>query len=107
MPRAVMRAHAGDGGAGRFVKIGAGWKHAAGVTAQGLLYTWGWGGSAGTHYDAAFSSGGQLGLNHDGDMWEPAMVEGIGTGSGSRGDKRRAIDISCGYNHTVVLVEEP
>ena len=93
-------------------RVSCGWKHAAAVTAEGQLYTWGWGGSAGTHFDDAFSTGGQLGLGNDGDFWEPAMVGGIGAGTTGRsggGDEKkpRAVDVSCGFNHTVVLVEEP
>lgn len=60
----------------------------------------------GTHYDDAFSTGGQLGLGNDGDFWEPALVGSLGPRSGSGGGTRRAVDISCGFNHTVVLVEE-
>jgi len=48
-------------------------------------------------------------LNNDGDFWEPTLVGSLGGGSGGGGGgakRRRAVDVSCGLNHTVVLVEE-
>lgn len=85
-----------------FASASAGWRHAAATTRCGKLFAWGWGGSAGQHWEDAFTTGGQLGLG-DGqvDFWEPTRVPGIGSFG-----KPRATRVSCGFNHTVVLVSD-
>ena len=86
----------------QFASASAGWRHAAATTRCGKLFAWGWGGSAGQHWEDKFTTGGQLGLG-DGqvDFWEPTRVPSIGSVG-----KPRAISVSCGFNHTVVLVSD-
>ena len=87
-----------------FQEVDAGWRHAAATTRDGRLFAWGWGGSAGQHWEDAFTTGGQLGVG-DGqvDHWEPTRVPGIGGGGGGA---PRAKSVSCGFNHTVALVSD-
>ena len=77
-----------------------GWRHAVCVAEDGRAFAWGWGGSAGQHGDDAYTAGGQLGVG-DGqvDHWEPTAVVGLGNAA-------RAVRASCGFNHTVVVVEK-
>ncbi|CEF97508.1 Regulator of chromosome condensation, RCC1 [Ostreococcus tauri] len=75
-------------------KLSAGWKHSAGVSNDGKLFAWGFGGSVGSHSDEKLSSGGQLGLGNDFDYWEPTEVWLPGD----------AVGVSCGFNHTLALV---
>ena len=86
-----------------FASAAAGWRHAAATTRDGRLYAWGWGGSAGQHWEDAFTTGGQLGSG-DGqvDFWEPTRVPGIGSGGGAP----RAASVSCGFNHTTAVVSD-
>ena len=86
-----------------FASAAAGWRHAAATTRDGRLYAWGWGGSAGQHWEDAFTTGGQLGVG-DGqvDFWEPTRVPGIGSGNGAP----RATSVSCGFNHTAAIVSD-
>lgn len=86
-------------GAASFASASAGWRHAAATSSDGRLWTWGWSGSVGQHGIDADSTGGQLGLrNGQSDFWEPTLVEGLP-------GKARAV--SCGFNHTVAVLEEP
>ena len=87
-----------------FQEVDAGWRHAAATTRDGRLFAWGWGGSAGQHWEDAFTTGGQLGVG-DGqvDHWEPTRVPGIGGGGGGA---PRAKSVSCGFNHTAALVSD-
>ena len=93
-------------GSADFVRVSAGWRHAAAIATDGGVYTWGWGGSAGQHHDDAFSTGGQLCLGVDNDFWEPFPVPDF-TRRGDGGRRLLAAkDVSCGFNHTVVLVDD-
>ncbi|XP_019181751.1 PREDICTED: ultraviolet-B receptor UVR8 isoform X3 [Ipomoea nil] len=77
-------------------KVSCGWKHTAAISG-GNVYTWGWGGSHGTFSEDGHSSGGQLGQGNDVDHIEPTMVNfEIGA---------RALQISCGFNHTGAILE--
>ena len=75
-------------------KLAAGWKHSAGI-ANGKLFAWGFGGSMGSYADEKMSSGGQLGLGNEFDFWEPHEVSVPG----------EVKDVSCGFNHTLALVD--
>ena len=88
-----------------FENVSAGWRHACAVTTDGRVFSWGWGGSAGQHSDDAFTTGGQLGLG-DGqcDFWEPTVVPGVG--NPGRVDAVFAKNVSCGFNHTVLIVSD-
>ncbi|KAB1222295.1 RCC1 and BTB domain-containing protein 2 [Morella rubra] len=77
-------------------KVSCGWKHTAAIS-EGNIYTWGWGGSHGTFSEDGHSSGGQLGLGSDVDYIEPARV--------TFGTNVKALEISCGFNHTGAIIE--
>ncbi|KAL5810450.1 hypothetical protein ACOSQ4_027018 [Xanthoceras sorbifolium] len=72
-------------------KVSCGWKHTAAIS-EGNVFTWGWGGSNGTFSDDGHSSGGQLGHGNDIDYIQPTMV--------NFGKNVRALEVSCGFNHT-------
>ncbi len=77
-------------------RVSAGWKHSSGVSADGKLYAWGWGGTAG---ESEQSSGGQLGFDSECDFWAPVEVP--------LGDGVRALQVSCGFNPTAgIFVQE-
>lgn len=88
---------------GMLTAVSAGWKHAAAVGVEGELYTWGWGGSVGSFTLDGSSGGGQLGLGDENDYWDPTCVRAL---TGPVGFGRRILEVSCGFNHTVALVEE-
>ncbi|KAK1587622.1 hypothetical protein Q3G72_014941 [Acer saccharum] len=75
-------------------KVSCGWKHTAAIS-EGNVFTWGWGGSHGTFSDDGHSSGGQLGHGNDVDYIQPNMV--------NFGKNVKALEVSCGFNHTVFL----
>ncbi|KAL9248158.1 hypothetical protein vseg_021513 [Gypsophila vaccaria] len=77
-------------------KVSCGWKHTAAIS-DGCVFTWGWGGSHGTFSVDGQSSGGQLGLGTDVDYIEPALVD--------FGSDVKAIEVSCGFNHTGAILE--
>ncbi|KAA8547058.1 hypothetical protein F0562_003487 [Nyssa sinensis] len=77
-------------------KVSCGWKHTAAIS-EGNVYTWGWGGSHGTFSEDGHSSGGQLGQGNDVDYIEPTMV--------NFGKNVKALQISCGFNHTAAILE--
>ncbi|KAM0052515.1 putative regulator of chromosome condensation 1/beta-lactamase-inhibitor protein II [Helianthus debilis subsp. tardiflorus] len=77
-------------------KVSCGWKHTAAIS-DGNVYTWGWGGAMGTFFEAEHSSGGQLGLGDDVDYVEPTLVD--------FGESVKALQISCGFNHTGAVLE--
>ncbi|KAB2005139.1 hypothetical protein ERO13_D11G229200v2 [Gossypium hirsutum] len=72
-------------------KVSCGWKHTAAIS-DGKVFTWGWGGSHGTFSVDGHSSGGQLGHGSDVDYIKPTMVH--------VGENVKALEISCGFNHT-------
>ena len=98
------------------LQVSTGWKHSAAIGHSGELYAWGWGGSVGTatSFETGKSSGGQLGLGNEFDYWAPTQVTDLQTGSG--GDEPvqqepslskmrwRALQVSCGFNHTAAVV---
>ena len=65
--------------------------------AEGRLFTWGWGGSYGTFSEVGHSSAGQLGQGSDVDYINPARV--------CFGEEVKALQISCGFNHTGAILE--
>ncbi|XP_042515874.1 ultraviolet-B receptor UVR8 isoform X2 [Macadamia integrifolia] len=77
-------------------KVSCGWKHTAAISG-GDIFTWGWGGSHGTFSVDGHSSGGQLGQGNDVDYFNPTMV------NFDRGV--RALEVSCGFNHTGAIFE--
>lgn len=95
----------------------AGWKHSAGVSQDGRLYTWGWGGAVGGGgFTGDYDLGaGQLGHGDDMDQHEPKQVQRLLYGRGRYRDLRmsvgdsawHALAVSCGRNHTAAIVEAP
>jgi alpha-tubulin suppressor-like RCC1 family protein len=98
-------------------QIAAGWKHSAAIVSGGKLLTWGWGGSQGTAFSVenGDGGGGQLGLGSDFDYWRPTTVTHLATGPGGGGGVPqfgagghqlwRALQVSCGMNHTAMIFE--
>ena len=54
---------------------------------------------AGQHGDDAHTAGAVRGRDGQVDHWEPTAVVGLGNAA-------RAVRASCGFNHTVVVVEK-
>ncbi|KZV47581.1 hypothetical protein F511_12850 [Dorcoceras hygrometricum] len=86
---------------GPFVKqpatqVSCGWKHTAAISG-GNIYTWGWGGSNGTFKEDGHSPGGQLGHGDDVDYIEPTPLDFY--------KNVKAVQVSCGFNHTAALFE--
>ncbi|XP_070030460.1 ultraviolet-B receptor UVR8 isoform X2 [Nicotiana sylvestris] len=77
-------------------EVSCGWKHTAAISG-GNVYTWGWGGSHGTFSVEGHSSGGQLGQGSDVDYIEPTIV--------NFHRHMKALQISCGFNHTGAILE--
>ncbi|XP_075662423.1 ultraviolet-B receptor UVR8 isoform X1 [Castanea sativa] len=77
-------------------KVSCGWKHTAAIS-EGNIFTWGWGGSHGTFSEDGHSSGGQLGHGSDVDYIKPTMITFEGNA--------KALQISCGFNHTGAILE--
>ncbi|XP_044503423.1 ultraviolet-B receptor UVR8 [Mangifera indica] len=77
-------------------KVSCGWKHTAAIS-EGNVFTWGWGGSHGTFSEDGHSSGGQLGHGNDVDFIKPKMV--------NFGNNVKALQVSCGFNHTGAVLE--
>ncbi|KAJ4967149.1 hypothetical protein NE237_018998 [Protea cynaroides] len=77
-------------------KVSCGWKHTAAISG-GKIFTWGWGGSHGTFSVDGHSSGGQLGQGNDVDYFEPMMV--------TFDRDIKALNVSCGFNHTGAILE--
>ncbi|KAG8373663.1 hypothetical protein BUALT_Bualt11G0047600 [Buddleja alternifolia] len=79
-------------------KVSCGWKHTAAISGKGgNIYTWGWGGSNGTFKEDGHSPGGQLGQGDDVDYIEPILVEFH--------NSVKALQVSCGFNHTAAIFE--
>jgi len=92
------------------VQVAAGWQHSAGVTRDGQLLTWGWGGSVGTEsglFPQHISSGGQLGHDNEFDYWKPTAVQHLESSDSSvpASASWRFLQVSCGANHTAALVD--
>ncbi len=97
------------------VSAAAGWKHSAAVGAAGELWTWGWGGAPGAggfvSGAGADLGGGQLGIGDPGeDRLAPARVQRLVLPAARALDLRgggawRALQVSCGRNHTAAVVE--
>ncbi|XVF14738.1 hypothetical protein REPUB_Repub09cG0087400 [Reevesia pubescens] len=77
-------------------KVSCGWKHTAAIS-DSKVFTWGWGGSYGTFSQDGHSSGGQLGHGSDVDYIKPTMVHVE--------ENVKALQISCGFNHTGAIFE--
>ncbi|KAL9356482.1 hypothetical protein Peur_049735 [Populus x canadensis] len=77
-------------------KVSCGWKHTAAIS-EGNVFTWGWGGSHGTFSEDGLSSGGQLGHGDDFDYVNPTLV--------AFEKKMKALEVSCGFNHTGAILE--
>lgn len=77
-------------------KVSCGWKHTAAIS-EGNIFTWGWGGSHGTFSEDGHSSGGQLGHGSDVDYIQPTLI--------TFGKNVKALQISCGFNHTGAILE--
>ena len=58
-----------------FTKVSSGYKHCAAITSDATLFTWGWSGSVGQHFEDEESSAGQLGLGNDFDYPTPTEVK--------------------------------
>ncbi|KAG5607819.1 hypothetical protein H5410_029311 [Solanum commersonii] len=63
----------------------------------GNVYTWGWGGSHGTFSVDGHSSGGQLGQGNDVDYIMPTKI--------NFPRHVKALQVSCGFNHTGAIFE--
>lgn len=77
-------------------QVSCGWKHTAAIS-EGHVYAWGWGGSHGTFSEDGHSSGGQLGQGNDFDYITPIRV--------IFGKNVKALQVSCGFNHTGAILE--
>lgn len=77
-------------------QVSCGWKHTAAIS-EGHVYAWGWGGSHGTFSEDGHSSGGQLGQGNDVDYITPTRV--------IFGKNVKALQVSCGFNHTGAIFE--
>lgn len=77
-------------------KVSCGWKHTAAIS-DGQIFTWGWGGTYGSFAVEGHSSAGQLGHGTDVDYVEPARID--------FGRDVKAVDLSCGFNHTGAILE--
>ncbi|XP_015163530.1 ultraviolet-B receptor UVR8 isoform X4 [Solanum tuberosum] len=77
-------------------EVSCGWKHTAAISG-GNVYTWGWGGSHGTFSVDGHSSGGQLGQGNDVDYIKPTKI--------NFPRHVKALQVSCGFNHTGAIFE--
>ena len=82
-----------------------GWKHSGGVTSDGALWMWGWGGSVGetTYFlENHEGPGGQLGHGTDFDAWTPTSISPPALSLETTAKFR---SVSCGLNHTAAVAE--
>ncbi|KAG5187127.1 putative regulator of chromosome condensation like protein [Tribonema minus] len=87
-----LRSSLSDAGV-RLRSVACGDSHTAAIDEDGLLYTWGWGGSL-------FSGGGALGHGStSGDVKEPQLVEAVA-------DVLKAVQVGAGENHTAILTDD-
>eukprot|EP00850_Spirogloea_muscicola_P020445 SM000216S06571 [mRNA] locus=s216:185144:189462:+ [translate_table: standard] len=89
------------------VQVACGWKHTAAVSANGILFVWGWGGAPGAAVGSGDSGGGQLGLDNDYDQPVPAHVALLATNRDREGPPQRllpVLQVSCGFNHTAAVL---
>ncbi|KAL3640480.1 hypothetical protein CASFOL_015448 [Castilleja foliolosa] len=77
-------------------QVSCGWKHTSAIS-EGNVYTWGWGGSNGTFQEDGHSPGGQLGQGDDADYIEPMLLDFH--------KNVKALQISCGFNHTAGIFQ--
>ena len=82
------------------------------ITSDGTMHAWGWGGSVGGESllsGSYRSNGGQLGLGHDLDCWQPTPVTKLicsnADGQHIVVPHWRAVQASCGFNHSVAVIE--
>ncbi|WIA39600.1 hypothetical protein OEZ86_005684 [Tetradesmus obliquus] len=94
----------------------AGWKHSAGVTSDGRLITWGWGGAVGSGgflSPGADLGAGQLGHGDDSDQYDPKQVQRLQISRVRYRDLRQsvggapwhALQVACARNHTAAVIE--
>ena len=77
----------------KIVDVVAGSRHAAAVDNNGLVYTWGYGGSW-------MSGGGQLGHNNSNSYDKPELIKAL------LEYDVKAKSVSCGASHTLILTED-
>lgn len=113
----MSKEHADKAGQCMGLQVSTGWKHSAAIGLHGDLHAWGWGGSVGTatSFETGRSSGGQLGLGNEFDYWAPTPVADLHTDGGKDQPgqqaatesalKWKAVQVSCGFNHTAAVVD--
>lgn len=89
--------------------VAAGWQHSLGVSPDGDLFAWGWGGSPGGAFPFApgvATGGGQLGLGDDNDRPAAGRVGRVlGEDGAPMAATWRAAGVSAGVNHSVAWLE--
>ena len=98
-------------GVGAVRKLSSGLLHSVAIDDEGTIWCWGWGGSAGTHPFQAKGSdaGGQLGMGDSFDLYVPDHIPptSIAAAVPDFPGEYRATDVSCGPNHTCLVVQVP
>ena len=92
-------------------KMSSGRLHSVALDAEGSVACWGWGGSAGTHpfQEKGSDAGGQLGLGDPCDRYTPERIPPayIANAVPDFPGEYRVTDVSCGPNHTALVVQVP